>query len=320
MGDAREGQLANPYQYQGDYSEFDDETGWNDFALRSYDPQTGRFINADPYDQFASPYVGMGNDPVNNIDPSGGWVFSAIPLIEHGAWAIGGAVAGMVISGASSGWDITAMKQGAGIGFGVGLGASFINWGNVGSAIGNAGSWVGNKIKYSSINDGDYKPNDNPCKKKYDGYDATKDVEEYNCAGLAFRTYRWMNLPEVEYTIDKNKKSNGREGDIKVWLWTYDIHLELEDGTVIPNTSKSDFHIVGGILGEGGKDPTKVYTKNGARPVFGPSKPTSWKPAAKDQARSNDRLNTPQSYNGQKVMKVRTNMVQRTYILPCVKF
>jgi RHS repeat-associated protein len=73
MGDAREGQLDNPYQYQGDYSEFDDETGWNDFALRSYDPQTGRFINANPYDQFASPYVGMGNDPVNNIDEDGGW-------------------------------------------------------------------------------------------------------------------------------------------------------------------------------------------------------------------------------------------------------
>ncbi|MCX6323304.1 MAG: RHS repeat-associated core domain-containing protein [Sphingobacteriales bacterium] len=134
----------NPYQYQGDYSEFDDETGWNDFALRSYDPQTGRFINADPYDQFASPYVGMGNDPVNNTDPSGGWVFSAIPLIEHGAWAIGGAVAGMVISGASSGWDITAMKQGAGIGFGVGLGASFVNWGNVGGLLqgGSSVPWI----------------------------------------------------------------------------------------------------------------------------------------------------------------------------------
>ena len=27
----------------------------------------------DPYDQFASGYVGMGNDPVNNVDEDGGW-------------------------------------------------------------------------------------------------------------------------------------------------------------------------------------------------------------------------------------------------------
>ena len=40
--------------------------------LRSYDPQLGRFLQHDPYDQFASGYVGMGNDPVNGVDPSGG--------------------------------------------------------------------------------------------------------------------------------------------------------------------------------------------------------------------------------------------------------
>lgn len=45
---------------------------YDEFDLRNYDPQTGRFINIDPYDQFASGYVGMGNDPVNSVDPSGG--------------------------------------------------------------------------------------------------------------------------------------------------------------------------------------------------------------------------------------------------------
>ena len=50
----------------------DDDLGWNDFELRSYDPQIGRFLQNDPYDQFASGYVGMGNDPVNNIDEDGG--------------------------------------------------------------------------------------------------------------------------------------------------------------------------------------------------------------------------------------------------------
>jgi hypothetical protein len=41
--------------------------------LRSYDPQLGRFLQWDPYDQYASGYVGMGNDPVNMVDPTGGW-------------------------------------------------------------------------------------------------------------------------------------------------------------------------------------------------------------------------------------------------------
>jgi len=62
----------NNYGYQGDVSEMDDDLGWNDFELRSYDPQIGRFLQNDPYDQFASGYVGMGNDPVNNIDEDGG--------------------------------------------------------------------------------------------------------------------------------------------------------------------------------------------------------------------------------------------------------
>lgn len=67
------GGAPNNYQYQGDYSEFDDDLGWNDFMLRSYDAQIGRFLQYDPYDQFASGYVGMGNDPGNNVDPTGGW-------------------------------------------------------------------------------------------------------------------------------------------------------------------------------------------------------------------------------------------------------
>ena len=41
--------------------------------LRSYDAQIGRFLQHDPYDQFASGYFGMGGDPANIIDPTGGW-------------------------------------------------------------------------------------------------------------------------------------------------------------------------------------------------------------------------------------------------------
>ncbi len=74
LGDAGEGNLQNNYQYQGSFSEMDADIGWNDFELRNYDAQTGRWVQQDPYDEFASPYSGMGNDPVLNTDPTGGCV------------------------------------------------------------------------------------------------------------------------------------------------------------------------------------------------------------------------------------------------------
>jgi RHS repeat-associated protein len=60
------------YGYQGQYSEKDSLTGWNQFELRMYDARFGRWISPDPYGQFASPYVGMGNNPVSGTDPDGG--------------------------------------------------------------------------------------------------------------------------------------------------------------------------------------------------------------------------------------------------------
>lgn len=85
------------YGYQGEYAEeLDDlDLAYNEFDLRLYDPQIGRFIQADPFDQFASPYVGMGNDPVNNIDPSGGGVELAMVYVTAAAkkassfWSVG---------------------------------------------------------------------------------------------------------------------------------------------------------------------------------------------------------------------------------------
>ena len=68
-----EGMLPNNFEYQADNAETDPDIGWAEFDLRNYDPQIGRYIQQDPYDQFASPYVGMGNDPVNNVDEDGGF-------------------------------------------------------------------------------------------------------------------------------------------------------------------------------------------------------------------------------------------------------
>jgi RHS repeat-associated protein len=60
------------YSFQGQFSEHDEETDWQHFELREYDPVIGRMLVPDPMRQYWSPYVAMGNNPVNLIDPTGG--------------------------------------------------------------------------------------------------------------------------------------------------------------------------------------------------------------------------------------------------------
>jgi RHS repeat-associated protein len=45
---------------------------WDHFELREYDPSIGRWTSRDPKNQYYSPYIGMGNDPINGTDPDGG--------------------------------------------------------------------------------------------------------------------------------------------------------------------------------------------------------------------------------------------------------
>lgn len=82
------GKLDNKFGYQGDFAEEEQETGWDEFDLRMYDPQIGRWIGTDPYDEFPSQYVGMGNSPSNYTDPDGGnvagLVGSAIGAVSLG--------------------------------------------------------------------------------------------------------------------------------------------------------------------------------------------------------------------------------------------
>ncbi len=58
------------YAYQG--QEKDAETGMEAFELRLWDSRIGRWLTPDPYGQHASPYLGMGNNPISRIDPDGG--------------------------------------------------------------------------------------------------------------------------------------------------------------------------------------------------------------------------------------------------------
>ena len=78
----------------------------------------------DPYKQYASPYLGMGNSPVNGVDPDGGL---------FGLGAVGSTLAGAGI--------------GAALGAGVGLIADEDNWGYYAAA----GALIGGAIGYKSV-------------------------------------------------------------------------------------------------------------------------------------------------------------------------
>ena len=69
--------LLNPFRYRGYY--YDDETGLYYLQSRYYDPETGRFLNADDVDYLGATktllsynaFAYCENDVVNMVDPSG---------------------------------------------------------------------------------------------------------------------------------------------------------------------------------------------------------------------------------------------------------
>ena len=89
------------YGYQGQYAEKDAETGFESFELRLYNDRIGRWTSNDPYGQFNSPYIGMGNNPASSIDRDGG--------MSSSAW---GAIIGAVIGGTIGGIETGNSKDG----------------------------------------------------------------------------------------------------------------------------------------------------------------------------------------------------------------
>ena len=78
---------GEPYRYAYQGQEKDPETGKEAFQLRLWDSRIGRWLTTDPYGQFSSPYLGMGNNPMNGIDPDGGyktWFGAALAWIGGG--------------------------------------------------------------------------------------------------------------------------------------------------------------------------------------------------------------------------------------------
>ena len=129
----------NKYGYQGTFAEDEEETGWGEFELRIYDAQVGRWISTDPYDEFSSPYIGNGSDPVNNVDPTGGNLFELGNFFYHAAFTAGGAAVGGAIGffKAEKGERLKGALVGAGIGAVAGFGISTVNWGEIGAFIGD---------------------------------------------------------------------------------------------------------------------------------------------------------------------------------------
>ena len=74
---------AYRYDYQGQFAEKDGETGLHSFELRQWDARIARWNSTDPYGQYFSPYMGMGNNPISLVDPDGGFAGGGDPPISH---------------------------------------------------------------------------------------------------------------------------------------------------------------------------------------------------------------------------------------------
>jgi hypothetical protein len=152
----------------------------------------------------------------------------------------------------------------------------------------------------------------------YPGYDSSKDLKTYNCAGLALRTYQYTYPPSKVYdeinanfTNPRSPQSGSCPFGVTFWLWQYDLAAEDDKGKALSSASR-DFHIVAGT------DPSMVLSKNGARKVYGPAAGPSFKPPARERALSNDPSETPVTTpDGRPVFKVRSNYSEELTCADC---
>ncbi len=84
----------NSYKFQNKELQLDNNLRLYDFGSRMYDPSIGRWFNVDPQNQFSSPYLAMGNNPITLVDPDGEEAVTAAIII--------GAVVGAYFGGVSA--------------------------------------------------------------------------------------------------------------------------------------------------------------------------------------------------------------------------
>jgi RHS repeat-associated protein len=128
----RAGETDNAYLFQG--KELIAQTGWHDFGSRMYWADLGRWFSGDPAKQFASGYVGMGNNPVMMVDPDGEFAF----LIVMAA----GAVFNLATNWDAATKDFGSFVKYAGIGAVGGLAASTGNFALAGAIVGGGNTWA----------------------------------------------------------------------------------------------------------------------------------------------------------------------------------
>lgn len=109
--------IGGRYGYQGQFAENDKEINETFFELRNYNPLTARFNTTDPYGQYHSPYMAMGNNQINSVDPDGGNALSIVMGAAGGA-VIGGVTGWAIAKG--KGLDKNEQWKYAGIGAGIG--------------------------------------------------------------------------------------------------------------------------------------------------------------------------------------------------------
>ncbi len=132
-----EGYLDPGFSYQSTFADYDSTIATYDFLLRNYDPWLGRWLQTDPYSQFSSPYLGMGNGPHMGTDPDGGF-FTESVLVNYGISAVAGAVTGVAYAYLSGRGDEVQKyaAYGAMAGLGAYAGYSNIPWSELGSSLG----------------------------------------------------------------------------------------------------------------------------------------------------------------------------------------
>jgi hypothetical protein len=142
--------------------------------------------------------------------------------------------------------------------------------------------------------------------------DYAVDAKSFNCAGFAFRAYRYMSLEDVRTVLSRCRALSSHDaacppGWVKIWAWEYDVHRETDNGWT--STSRPDGHVVAGRTSRtDGSGPDLVYGKYAAGPITGPDVPASWAPPAREEVGVNA--------SGHHVFVVREHVVERWYCAP----
>ena len=153
----------------------------------------------------------------------------------------------------------------------------------------------------------------------YDGYSAAIALEQYNCSGLAHRTYIFTGLVATKAALALGTSiacaATCAAGKVKHWLWEYNLRLQSTSGRT---AASPDFHTVAGVSDSSGSDPSDVYSKNGKRPIYGPGTGPSFRPPARERATLSHPSEAPISdRSGNPVDKLRWGYTDSCYCLPC---